>query len=350
MLWSSNQENGFKEFTYYLIHTALFFVILILSKRASEPKRAIALGWLIAVLVTLPIAFYEITFDDHLSFSVHGSGDLKNYGEGIILQRIYASVTFGNLNGYVTFLGLSLPFIFVYLFYTRSIYKILFVLGVAFSAGGVILINGSRGGTLGFFTALIIAIYYIFKTESAKQRALVFIAIALISLPIVINFDFFTFQLKNRLVASALFDDQERFGILRSSFDMLSSSYFMGSGIGSLVEEYQKLGKSEINMPHNFFLELLIQYGLIWGLAFILLLVKLFKDGIRAIDKSVNYVLLSGIFILPFVGVVNSGYWLNPIFWCFIASLVVFVSSSQNYSKSNFFMKSHHSNSINLKD
>ena len=57
-------------------------------------------------------------------------------------------------------------------------------------------------------------------------------------------------------------EDEGRANLITSSYDALLNSYLMGIGAGNfkpMMENYYKL---EIAAPHNFFLEILIQYGL----------------------------------------------------------------------------------------
>lgn len=337
LLWTNNISEGIKEVVYYFFHIIIFFNIVLLSKKAGRPQYAICIGWVAAVFFTLPVAFQEIVFDQHLSISVHEAGQLKNFGEGVIAQRIYASTTFGNFNGYVTFLGLSLPFLIAYILLANRFKNSIFGLFSLLSAFLIILINASRGGLISVFISLSIGLYF-YMQSNKKYKLLKLLITSLITISIFIYaYDFLTFQIKSRLAAASIFEDNSRSLLLSSTWDLLSASNFIGSGVGSLEDSYKSLRIHEINVPHNFLIEFLVQYGVVFFIGLLIYLIKILILGLRSKNIINRCVIFIGFAILPFIGLVNSTYWLSPMLWCYGASLVVFSNMyffvNNNYTK-----------------
>ena len=76
----------------------MFFVLVWLADRAHYPQKAVLNGWLLLFVLTIPVALYELWFDVHLPMAVQESDMMMNFGYEV-LERRFASVTYGNLNG-----------------------------------------------------------------------------------------------------------------------------------------------------------------------------------------------------------------------------------------------------------
>src|SRR5690554_6884015 len=100
LLWTSDVNEGFKEIIYYAIHLNLFLLIIMLFRKAHQPFYSLLVGWALFIFLTQLIAFNEIFFDVHLDLSKFESDKVMNAG-GILVQKKFAAVTFGNYNGYV---------------------------------------------------------------------------------------------------------------------------------------------------------------------------------------------------------------------------------------------------------
>ena len=327
LLWSNDSFSGFKEAFYHLLHIVIFIELVVLSKKSKQPLNSICIGWLVAVLITLPIAFQEIVFDEHLSLTVHETDKVSNFGEGVFLQRIYASATFGNLNGYVTFLGLSLPFLCANILLSQTFKNTLVTFFALLSACSVVLINASRGGIITILVVVSVMFYFYLKTERPHKYETFSLFFLVIVIFLVYENEFLFNQFQLRLKSASLFEDSERISTLSGAIDLLHSSFFMGTGIGSIVESYKFLGLSDIYIPHNFLIEFAVQYGLLLVILLILFFANIFYIGKSSSNYIVRFLTYACFASLPFIGVVNSGYWLSTIFWCYISSLFAIVDS-----------------------
>lgn len=336
MLWTVDFNQGLKELFYYPIHFLLFLLIIALSSKANNPKTSVSLGWILVLVITLPVAIYEIITLNHLPMNVIESDTLTNIGGALIQQR-YASVTFGNYNTYVVNLLYCLPFLFSIIIknYNRK-YSLLLTIILSISIL-VIFVNGSRGGILVSLLYLLFFIYYFNKKSKdiVKKIIVIFIFIVSVSSVLYLSLDyidsyFAKFLYRFGLGASELAQDSERLNIINVGLKLLSDSVFIGQGVGS---QYVALSNSSVNIPaaHNVFLEVLIQQGVFVFFGFMYLLYKVFFNNCSSLESRYKVVIYSSLFAFIPLGVINSGYLLMPSFWVFLSS--VFIMSNRNKQK-----------------
>mgnify|MGYP003313542299 CR=1 FL=1 len=128
--------------------------------------------------MTLIIAAWEITTDSHIP----GFGDF-NEGATIdtetgLKHRIFAAVTYKNLNSYVTLLCMALPFLAYGLFILEKQWlSIIALVGSIL----VLIINSSRGGLMCLAIDVIVFVFNYRKQQFAYKKTITlvsFIAIA----------------------------------------------------------------------------------------------------------------------------------------------------------------------------
>ena len=319
MLWTSDTTEGIKELVYYPSHFALFLLIFVLSQKAANPARSIMIGWIAFFLATVPIALNEIFNNVHLSSAKHDADKMSNMG-GVLFHRKFASVTFGNMNGYTTVLCLALPFVLsIYQFCKKIKYKLLFwatILCMSY----IMLINSSRGGILTLAASVAVFLFYAYKRGSLSLPVLFTLILAAIGI-FVYYFDDVFFQIAVRVGdGSGFFEDSGRSSIYGVAFEVFLSTWGVGAGIGSIQASMAQF-TTGITIAHNLWLEILIQYGVIITIAVLFFGLRIFK---RLISHRNNTYSMLGVIaivgILP-MSVINSGYLLMPALWAYLVSL-----------------------------
>ena len=292
---------------------------------ANCPYHSIIKGWLIAFLFSAIIAICEILFDIHLPMNIYESDLLLNSG-GTVMQKQYASVTFGNYNGYVTFLCCALPFLFAYILTAVKIRCLLYGWLAFMLMAYILLINASRGGLLSLLICFL-AFLFFFKRTNIKYKKIIFlILISFICYVIYVYSDILLLQIVSRFVESeAIVSDSSRTELIEFAFSLFLNSYFCGTGIGSIQASLETL-TSGITLPHNLFIEILVQYGLIIFFCFLSLLYFIFLNIRKTKDLVIRYVLCAALCSLPAMAVINSSYLLFPVIWIYFSSLFVFAT------------------------
>lgn len=323
LFWTSDINEAYKEIFYYLIHVSLFFYIVFLSAKANSPCNSIIYGWFITFLFSAVIAIYEIVSDYHLPMNIYESAQLLNSG-GNVIHKQYASVTFGNYNGYVTFLCCVLPFLFAYILSRVKVRHLLFGLLAFLLISYILLINASRGGLLSLLICFSIFLFQFRKTNIKHKQVVFLILISLICYVIYTYSDVIFLQIISRFVESeAIVNDNSRTELIERALLLFYNSYFCGTGIGSIQASMEAI-TSGITLPHNLFLEVLVQYGMVIFLCFLSFLYLFFQRIRKSKDLVIRYVMCAALCSLPAMSIINSSYLLFPVVWVYFASLFVF--------------------------
>lgn len=330
LCWTSSLLEGFKELCYYYCHFSLFFLIVICCSKAKYPLHSVIIGWLAVLVLSFPIAFNEIINDVHLASSLHGDLNI-NIGEGSIVHKKYAAVTFGNYNTYVTIICYSLPFIFTSLLLAKRFFLQLFGWIVILGASYILMVNASRGGILSFVFLLLSFLFY-YRKVNFKFKSIFIIGLLVVISSILLTHagDLFMqilWRIEDRGFSGG---DDARVLLIQLSMQLLKDSYFLGTGIGSIVTSLQMISP-EFEIPHNLFMEILAQYGFVIFSCFVILLLCLFRKGCLSKRFEIRYVICASLLSLPIVGVINSGYLLYPELWVYFASLFVFSNSYDRF-------------------
>ena len=86
----------------------------------------------------------------------------------------------------------------------------------------------------------------------------------------------------------------------------------------------RQLSPSGISIPHNLFLEILGELGVIIFLIFVLFLIGIFKKAYHVKNDATRTLLFLSLIPLPIYSIINSGYIFNTYVFSAFASLVIF--------------------------
>ena len=320
MLWTPDPSQGAKELVYYFVHFILFLEILVFSKYANDTLKIISLGWLSGILITLPIAIWELSSGQHLTVMSQYE-DAVIVINGITVERPYAAATFGGFNGYITYLCWSIPFS-AYLLLHPAIgkAKIIFVGIILLITSVVMITNASRGGLLS-----IIIMFGIFLLMRYKGRSrIAMIGVVVFAIIFLLNSDFdFLLGIKSRGAGGGMFSDDDRLVLWKKALEIFESSIGIGVGIGGIKPAMSALN-APVSVPHNLFLEILAQYGFIVFFVFVGFLLSALRRVFYMKNQDIRIVVCMFIFALPMVSIIDSGYLLSPEVYAAFSSLAVF--------------------------
>ncbi len=158
----------------------------------------------------------------------------------------------------------------------------------------MVLIGGSRGPLLNI--AIFLAIYILLTTSETKNKIIYFSLIVICTLVFLMSYRIIlstavnileTFNLPSRtimkLLEGSISEDSGRNVIWSAAINMIKENPFGYGAMGARHVIYQI---HIVGHPHNFFLEILIDYGVIFGVAIILIL---FLGAVRIFfDKNIG--------------------------------------------------------------
>lgn len=325
LLWTPDNGRGIEELLYYIVHMVYFVEIIVFAIYAENPIKTVAFSWLLAFLCTSIIAGWEITTDHHLSVAHQGEDRLFRHGGSDVFYQRYASVTFYNYNNYVVYICYCLPFFYFLLssvreFSHRVISTIAVVAALILSIV-IILYNASRGGIITFVGLLFF--YGLFFSRNRKSGRFAFVFFIALLAVIFLTRQGLLDAIQFRLESSSMFDDSGRMIIWKSAFDAFGNTFGLGTGLGGVSDAMKGTGSVVITIPHNMFLELLLEHGALVFLFVMAFLIRLFLKGWRSDKLCKQTIVLAYIsFVSTFI--ISSGYLLLPQTWAYFASLFVF--------------------------
>ena len=333
IIWTPDKKNSI----IYLYHmTTMFssiFLMIFCGLKAKTPLRSLVNGWTLFCLITLPIAYWEITTGDHLS-----SGSFNAETNTTSHFRIFAAVTFANLNSFVLMLSIALPFVCIGLFDDIKQSKVMKLLRWLVLVGItlVLIINASRTGIICLVLSMGLLFVYQFKQNSIiKKVALV--TLVLIALPYALDSIFAiegAQQITSRLEGkSSIMEDDSRTMMIVEGLKVASEYLFLGGGTASMTYLYKSHNSTgSLFYAHNLIIELLIEYGLVICMLFVFyyykFLYKLRGIKMHAIQYLFFYILLAS----PFMFAIDDSYQWRTSVWMQMAS-VFSILAAQNKLK-----------------
>ena len=227
--------------------------------------------------------------------------------------------------------GINLYFLFFgknharFNFAKTKIYSHISKVLLIFQLLGVILSGGRGGFVLTVVYSVIIFIFILTdKNNKLKNRRIltVVIFLALISAAYTILIQNPVF--KTKLDRSLAFIDEEggidwegtsgRDNVYSDAIDLIKEKPILGYGLYGFWNDSDN--------PHNLFLEILLNGGVLYLLFSLIILIMLIKKIINMIRENIQNRMVLVIFIFPFVMLMFSGtYMVNTYFW-FVTSLV----------------------------
>lgn len=328
LYWTTNMSEGVKHLIYLFVHLLGLLEIVVFSQYALTPIRSISSGWQIAVCLTLIVAFWELTTDNHLSYSKFEEARESHAASGVFLRH-FAAVTFYNPNTYVTFLCFALPYLFYRLYDPqngRMLYIIMNVF-IILMATVCILYNASRGGFIVLLVMFAIFAISFLKGSSSRYITILFFTFLLL---IIYRYSYvILFTLTARVNDGIVYENEGRFVIWQNCWRAFTPTLGLGVGIGGIAVAMKAVSQG-ILVPHNIFIEVLMEYGLLFFIAFVVFYLRKIRQAYKKPTPSIKYPLLMALVTFPIYGIINSVYLTSAYVFLGLASMIVFSNNIEN--------------------
>jgi|WetSurMetagenome_2_1015567.scaffolds.fasta_scaffold01171_13 teichuronic acid biosynthesis protein TuaE len=335
LFWTPDLPAGVREMIGVCLGFLTVVTLLNLARSTPDVLRMIRLGWLASFLFTVPIAIYEIVTDQHMpqSYGQLTLGGLEN------APIIYASTTFGNRNTYIAFVVIALPFILWGFHAARGWLHKGFYLAVVAGAAGLVMLTSSRLAIVA--TVIELLVWFLLTFNFWKFRNVVTVVL-LVS---VLAWGFM--QISNvsalvqiRILNAGRYEDQSasrRGALYMNGMQFILRTTGIGVGAGgfqqSIENGWDLYDTGGVIDPHNLFLEVFSQYGLVVGGLFFGWLIYCFKvmvSGLRRkrlassgeLELAAKHGVVIMLALLP-IALLNSSFLTFTIFWMAVACLTV---------------------------
>lgn len=273
----------------------IFIAILVFRSliRTTEDALFFSKVWFLLVIVANGFGWLEI-FSGRYLFST---------GTNILRYSVvkWPMFTFTNANDYSTYVAISLPLASLYsLNNRRNSWRIANLLLIA-SCIIMFLKIDSRANVLGLLAGLIVFVilYYVNKKY---HTIMFFIALSLVLLAMVVII-FVSFLRDNINYNFLSRSDQTRITLILTSLSFLKSTYFVGVGAGNLnhyLDIYSSIYfKQPFSYVHNWWIEVLVNFGVPIFIGYLIFWVKLFYTNLlSASNKSKTNAILSSALVV----------------------------------------------------
>ena len=323
LLWSPDPIVGLKS---ELIVMGIGFLSLpvcfYFTKKIENPLLLLRKGWRNCFFITAVIGLIELITWKHLPSS--GPNEVLG-GVGVAVP--HASATFGNVNDYGAFIVFVIPYLLWGILDEKQLknkapYMVALLMGIL-----IVVVNGSRMGMFVIaFQILWFLVPIIRKTKRIHFLGGIFVLSIMISfLPLEKLF----YTMNYRLGAFATGDESssERLAMIKSGLEMLKGSYGVGVGAGgfekSVIHQPSFLGN--IVNPHNLFVEVFAQYGIIIFVLFCFWLFSIlyYAQKNKQLSEGASNAISLTIVALPCIGIMSSHSLGYTYLWLFLCCATV---------------------------
>jgi len=339
-IWAASKIDCIRHIFFLFAGISIIFFTLYNFNNEQRIKQ-LYLFWVLTIVCLIGIGIWEIFTGHHL----------PAYDRNSLLKE--SSGVFTNPNDYATFLSLTIPFSYGLLRYNKNIfYKILGALLIIIAIYFIIF-NKSRANMIAIILEGIALIFLSIK----KNRFRFFMRISVLLLVFLLVFislpqfakNFLSLQYKklpselqykkiskefSSLTSNAK-DIRTRKNLLKNGLVFLKSTAFMGVGAGNNEWHqenrniYDTYGKTNM---HNWWMELLVNYGILifilYLLFYIFLIMSLFKatkSHIRII-KIMSECLFIALIGFSIASISSSSIMTNKAIWFLFATAIVIIN------------------------
>ena len=233
------------------------------------------------------LGWYEVTTGHFFFLSENKISKYLRYGNPVS--------TFGNTNDFAVFLMFAFYILYICLMNTdKIINKTIYMLTMC-SSVGLILFTMSRASLIGLILGFFVLTIYSLRKEKTRKFILIILCSILLLLIFNANIIFnFLNNISNILVFDFLKQQGSEFvriNLIKNGFNFLVSTLGFGTGAGNIeywMSHYGEYYTGVVYNIHNWWMEILVGYGLIVFTLYILFYLKLFMDMKKKYKLSNN--------------------------------------------------------------
>lgn len=296
--WVQNYGNWFR--TVYFISIGVISVI-IYTKYFNTSENILKAFKSMSIMVILHnlIGWYEILFGNYL-FAVDDRITKYSYYN-------YPVSMFNNTNNFALFMLFSVFISYVCMRNSKTkIMKSVYFAAILSSAY-MILSTNSRASLLGLIISLMVFVYLSIAQKKWRYPILIFLFMSLIIILLLPSvFDNILYMFNKYMVFNSSVEqgsDFVRLNLIKNGFLFLFNTFGFGTGAGNIehwMENYAVYNTLGVVNMHNWWMEILVSFGILIFTLYMIFYIKLFKDMLKKykstnniVDKSISISIIS---------------------------------------------------------
>jgi teichuronic acid biosynthesis protein TuaE len=289
LAWAADKTEAIRYNIFLFMGISVIFFVVFCFSNLNDFRRFYAL-WLIVLVGFLGIGLWNIT-GHQLAFSVCVNESLCN--------RFTPTAVFHNPNDYAVYLALSIPFVLAFIRYNHRLYRRLLGMTVLVIALYLLIATLSRAN---YLAVILGAGFWFLFLLKINQKIKVFASTGLIVVVILVIlphqtervFETVSTQLTSLstiATAHAEVSLSSHLNLIRNCMLFLVHSLGFGVGAGNAgyymahLSVYDTQGALD---PHNWWVEILTDYGLFIFIGYVLLYIGVFTNLFRVRGKLTN--------------------------------------------------------------
>lgn len=226
------------------------------------------------------IGWYELTTGNYL-FLAKEIAALYTHGN-------YPVSIFSNTNDFATFMLISTFVNYICLANSRRLLMRIIHISLIISSIYLLIMTGSRANILGLFIAFAVFAYFSFQNRRGRIIIFAFCAVAftfLLFMPNVIN-DFLLY-INDALYfkfSAQMGSDSIRINLIKNGLLFLINTFGFGTGAGNIeywMSNYAVYSTENFVNIHNWWMEILVSYGVIIFILYLAFYVTLFRSQLK---------------------------------------------------------------------
>lgn len=330
LAWAGSKGDAIREIIFLFMAVSISFFVVYYFRSLKDLKRFYDL-WLLILLPLLGLGFWNHLTGNQLSVS----SLVDVLGPG----RFAPTAVFYNQNHYATHLVLSIPFVLAFIRYNNNYIKRLLGIVLLVAALYLLVVTFSRANYLAVIMGATFCFFFLLRFKG-KMKAL-----AVTSLVVVLLFAAFpgqvhdTFQTITAQLATFKFEEAAfdvRINLVRNSLVFLRDHLGFGVGAGNVeyyMTNFQVYDTRGIIDAHNWWVEILVNYGILIFMGYVAFYLSLFARLYKAYGKLTNIsermiceALLVGLVSFFFAMMSNSSHMALRSQWLFLAFALGFLN------------------------
>lgn len=287
--WAVDNIATVNDIIFLFINISTIFFIVYYFQNLKDLERYYGL-WIFVLLILMGLGLWnQITGQQLLDYS---NLDVPYYYEELFNHTPRA--TFCNQNDYATYLSLSIPFVITFIRYTKSIIVRLLGMIMLLLCLYLIVFTFSRANYIAVLLGFIFWFLFLLRDITCKIKTIVFILIVIGILSFIVPTSFNS--IKELIDYQMEYSDDDgslntRLNLIKNSLFFLLNSFGIGIGAGNseyYMEHYSIYYTDGIINVHNWWIEILVEYGVIFFMAYLIFYFNLFTNLYRIHKWSKN--------------------------------------------------------------
>jgi teichuronic acid biosynthesis protein TuaE len=334
--WAASKGDAIRDITLLLMS---FFLIFFSAYYFDKEKDFINLFniWMFVLCVLIMIGFWENITGNHLILS-------KYYNETRIRFMYTPTTIFHNPNDFATYISLSIPFILSFCRHTKKIFIRLLNICCFLAAFYLLVSTGSRANIIAVFFEILFIFLFLLNINK-KAKFLISLTMIIIIFSVIFPLEsVYRFYYKIITELNSLFSQIElmegsigtRVNLIKNGLYFLYSTSGFGVGAGNAeyyMEHYSQYYTGGILNPHNWWLEILINYGILVFIAYILFYVGIignlwtvYRNNLIKVEKMICEALLISMVGFFFASMSSSSIFVFKPHWLLLAFSLSFIN------------------------